>query len=144
MGGSSLTAPSLPQTVVLVGRDGSGNEVRYGFVLKQWFVHRGNKRDTQSNQISWCRGLGYRLARVRDLTNSNYNSLDANHYKRHIGAGFFAEWGSMDYYAAAGFVDRYYWTGDASGSNGFTVSSFYGDANSNSVSYRGYAVCTAP
>ncbi|MWN06191.1 hypothetical protein GQ598_07630, partial [Gilliamella sp. Pas-s95] len=62
--------PSLPQRFELVGRDGSGNEVRYGFVLRQWFVHRGNKWDTQSNQISWCSGLGYRMPRVRDLTNA--------------------------------------------------------------------------
>ncbi|SCC33311.1 hypothetical protein GA0061081_12024, partial [Gilliamella bombicola] len=38
---SPLDVPSLPQRFELVGRDSRGNEVRYGFVLKQWFVNRG-------------------------------------------------------------------------------------------------------
>ncbi|MWN05652.1 hypothetical protein [Gilliamella sp. Pas-s95] len=141
---------SLPQTVVLVGRDSRGNEVRYGFVLKQWFVNRGNKLDTQSNQSTWCSRLGYRIARVSDLTNSSYSSLGAtprssgNHYKRHIGAGFFTEWGGMYAYADAGFVYAHYWTSDAAGSDGFTVYSDDGHVSSYSASYSDYAVCTAP
>ncbi|WP_141671402.1 hypothetical protein, partial [Gilliamella sp. Gris1-4] len=66
----SLTRPSLPQTFELVGRDSNGNEVRYGFKLRQWFVHRGSQRASVSNQTSWCNSLGYRMPRVRDLTNA--------------------------------------------------------------------------
>ncbi|MWN05772.1 hypothetical protein [Gilliamella sp. Pas-s95] len=152
---SPLTVPSLPQRFELVGRDRrSGNEVRYGFVLKQWFVNRGGEEDTQSNQKSWCRGLGYRLARVSDLTNAvrtGGNPISGalphssdNSYMRHIGAGFFTEWGYMYYYGNAGFAVINYWTSDATGSNGFAVYSDNGGVNSRRVSYINYAVCTAP
>ncbi|SCC35323.1 hypothetical protein GA0061081_1291, partial [Gilliamella bombicola] len=147
---SPLTVPSLPQTFELVGRDRGGNEVRYGFVLRQWFVLRDNAVSL-SDQIFWCSRLGYRLARVRDLTNSNYRNLGAvpssgfNGYKRHIGAGFFSEWGLMAYYTDAGFVHHYgHWTSDAAGSNGFLVYSNFGDFYSYSASIRYAAVCTAP
>ncbi|MWN05822.1 hypothetical protein [Gilliamella sp. Pas-s95] len=145
---------SLPQTFELVGRDRGGNEVRYGFVLRQWFVHRGGKEVTQSNQISWCSGLGYRLVRVRDLTNAvrtgNYPisgavpSSSGNWYQRHIGAGFFTEWGYMFYYADAGFVNSHYWASDASGSDGFYVVSFNGNVYRLDIYSSDYAVCTAP
>ena len=147
---SSLARPSFPQTFELVGRDRSGNEVKYGFVLKQWFVNRGGQGASLSNQTTWCNSLGYRIPRIRDLTNSNYNNLGAtpsssgNNYKRHIGAGFFTEWGYMGYYTDAGFVINYYWTSDATGSYQFTVDSNYGYVNSDSASYSDYAVCTAP
>ncbi|MWP30424.1 hypothetical protein, partial [Gilliamella sp. Pra-s54] len=55
---SPLTRPSLPQTFELVGRDRRGNEVRYGFVLKQWFVNRGSQRKYYTNQTAWCNSLG--------------------------------------------------------------------------------------
>ncbi|WP_143421994.1 hypothetical protein [Gilliamella bombi] len=67
---SQITVPSLPQTFELVGRDRSGNEVRYGFVLRQWFVNRGDQSKTYSDQLAWCNGLGYCIPRVRDLTNA--------------------------------------------------------------------------
>ncbi|SCB73355.1 hypothetical protein GA0061081_101105 [Gilliamella bombicola] len=151
---------SLPQRFELVGRDGRGNEVRYGFVLKQWFVNRGDKRGTQSNHSSWCSSLGYRLARGSDLTNavcSGWNSGSScegfvgatpsssnNVYMRHIGAGFFTEWGYMGHYADAGFVDGGFWASDATGSYGFTVYSNSGIVGSVSVSVSDSAVCTAP
>ncbi|OCG35181.1 hypothetical protein A9G39_06360 [Gilliamella sp. Imp1-6] len=149
---SRLAVPSLPQTFELVGRDSHGNELRYGFVLRQWFVHRV-KYDTLSNQTSWCRSLGYRLSQVRDLTNvvTSYPisgatpSSSGNYYQRNIGAGFFTEWGVMYYYADAGFVNYNYWTSDAAaGSNGFTVYTAYGTVYSFSTSFRYYAVCAAP
>ncbi|NUF28134.1 hypothetical protein [Gilliamella sp. ESL0254] len=152
---SPLTVPSLPQRFELVGRDRrSGNEVRYGFVLKQWFVNRGNKTGSQSTQSTWCSRLGYHLPQVKDLTNAVRTgsnpisgalpSSSDNYYKRHIGAGFFTEWGDMYDYADAGFVNSFYWTGDATGSNGFFVYSYNGYVFSGSVSYSDYAVCTAP
>ncbi|SCB93001.1 hypothetical protein GA0061081_102374 [Gilliamella bombicola] len=151
---SPLAVPSLPQKFELVGRDSRGNEVRYGFVLKQWFVHRGKKWDSQYNQISWCSSLGYRLPQVKDLTNAvrtNSPSISgarpsspASYYQRHIGAGFFTEWGVMYRYADVGFVHYGYWTSDTTGSNGFDVYSQSGDIYSDSVSDSRYAVCSSP
>ncbi|MCO6517001.1 MAG: hypothetical protein J6586_11025, partial [Snodgrassella sp.] len=155
----SLTRPVLPQTFELVGRDSSGNEVRYGFVLRQWFVNRGGKVDYARDQTEWCRSLGYSMPRVRDLTNavcSGWNSNSYcqgavgatpssgfNAYKRHIGAGFFTEWGYMNNYADAGFVSRTYWTSDATGSTQFIVNPDNGAVASGSASRGSYAVCTA-
>jgi hypothetical protein len=119
-----ITKPKLPQTFELVGRDiNTGDEVvKYGFVLRQWFVNRGCQWKTYSDQLACCNSLGYRMPRVRDLTNSNYNNLGAapsssvNYYMRYIGAGFFTEWGSMHYYTDAGFNYNFYWTSDFSDS----------------------------
>ncbi|MWP30408.1 hypothetical protein, partial [Gilliamella sp. Pra-s54] len=157
---SPLTRPSLPQTFELVGRDRSGNEVRYGFVLRQWFVSRGYEYKPYRDQLAWCNSLGYRMPRVRDLTNAVCSgqwsgsycqgavgatpSSSDNAYKRHIGAGFFTEWGYMSHYAAAGFVSHYSWTSDATGSDQFTVSSYNGNVYSVRASSSYYAVCTAP
>jgi hypothetical protein len=115
-----IAKPRLPQTFELVGRDIYGGEVvKYGFVLRQWFVNRGSERKDYRDQLAWCNSLGYRMPRVRDLTNSNYNNLGAtpssgrNRYQRHIGAGFFTEWGDVVDYTDAGFVYIGYWTSDA-------------------------------
>ncbi|WP_176700321.1 hypothetical protein, partial [Gilliamella sp. Gris1-4] len=150
----SLTRPSLPQTFELVGRDSNGNEVRYGFKLRQWFVNRGSVKKDYSDHLIWCRSLGYRMPRVSDLTNAVRTdnppisgatpSSSDNNYQRHIGAGFFTEWGRMVNYADAGFVHYDYWTSDAAGSTQFSVYSFYGYVYSGSASYSSYAVCTAP
>ncbi|WP_176700374.1 hypothetical protein, partial [Gilliamella sp. Gris1-4] len=150
----SLTRPSLPQTFELVGRDSNGNEVRYGFKLRQWFVHRGSQRASVSNQTSWCNSLGYRMPRVRDLTNAVRTdnppisgaapSSSVNYYMRHIGAGFFTEWGTMGYYAVAGFVSYSFWTSDAAGSRQFTVNSSLGVVSSFSASNSFDGLCTAP
>ncbi|MWN32405.1 hypothetical protein GQ595_06770, partial [Gilliamella sp. Pra-s54] len=141
-------------TFELVGRGSNGNEVRYGFVLKQWFVNRGGQAASASTQTAWCNSLGYRMVRVRDLTNAVRTgtnpisgaapSSSGSHYQRHIGAGFFTEWGNMNYYADAGFVDHYYWTSDATGSNQFIVGWHYGNVSSYRASLSLYAVCTAP
>ncbi|MWN31368.1 MULTISPECIES: hypothetical protein [unclassified Gilliamella] len=144
-----ITVPSLPQTFELVGRDRSGNEVRYGFVLKQWFVHRSSQSKSYNEQLAWCNSLGYGMPRVRDLTNSNLYGLGAapsssgNYYERHIGAGFFTEWGWMNNYADAGFIKGGYWTSDVRGSNHLDVltsGGFYSYQDGG----RSYAVCTAP
>ncbi|WP_237410364.1 hypothetical protein, partial [Gilliamella sp. Pas-s95] len=71
-------------------------------------------------------------------------SSSNNVYMRHIGAGFFSEWGHMGYYADAGFVGINYWASDAAGSYGFYVRSYYGAVYSDSASPSTYAVCTAP
>ncbi|OCG34201.1 MULTISPECIES: hypothetical protein [unclassified Gilliamella] len=157
---SPLTSPSLPQDFELVGSDGRGNEVRYGFVLRQWFVNRGLQTASASNQTAWCNSLGYRMPRVRDLTNavcSGWNSgrycrgtvgatpsSGNNVFRRHIGAGFFTEWGYMSHYADVGFASFNYWTSDVVGGNGVYVYTYDGSVFTDNVSESGYAVCTAP
>ena len=128
-----IDTPSLPQTFELVGRDSDGKEVvKYGFVLKQWFINRGEVGQTPTNQISWCDSIGYRLSRVKDLTNAACpetllrqsdsqiefepvgdsrckGSIGAmplsmgNSYQRIIGAGLYSEWGRMDFYSGSNF-----------------------------------------
>ena len=120
---SRISKPSLPQTFELVGRDGQGNPVvKYGFTLKQWFVNRGNDTSKHSNALSWCNSIGYRMPRVKDLTNSSrFSSLGAtpsshsDHYMRHIGSGFFTEWGRMEDYSGIGFIRSSYRTSDSIG-----------------------------
>ncbi|WP_155266117.1 hypothetical protein [Gilliamella sp. Imp1-1] len=90
------------------------------------------------------------MPRVRDLTNSNYNNLGAtpsssgDHYQRHIGAGFFAEWGYMDYFTDVGFAYHDFWTSDVTDSNPFYVHSFNGDVSSFSANNSRYGACIAP
>ena len=126
-----IDRPSLPQTFELVGRDSSGNAVvKYGFVLKQWFVNRGSARRSPFSTSSWCNSLGgYRLVKVSDLTNASCPrgidycqgavgatpSSPDNMVRRHIGGGLFSEWGDMFGYAEADFNyenSRVYWTQD--------------------------------
>ncbi|MCX8662808.1 hypothetical protein J3U27_06635, partial [Gilliamella sp. B2911] len=139
-----ISKPTLPQTFELVGRDSNGAPVvKYGFTLKQWFVNRGSKYDTPSNILSWCNSIGYRMPTVKDLTNASCPNNDSRcrgsvgatpsspskYYMRHIGSGFFTEWGSMDDYSGVGFSYLWYWTSDPnpSGSSQFIVHTSYGD-----------------
>ncbi|NUF49327.1 hypothetical protein [Gilliamella sp. ESL0250] len=161
---SPLTVPSLPQTFELVGRDSSGNEVRYGFVLRQWFVHRGTKQDYWSNQISWCGRLGYRAPKLKELTNAKcgsdnrfpcYDGIDGAtpssntwYNTRYIGAGFFTEWGDLGHYYIdggsnfIGFWDSS-WTSDATDS-GVHFIVYGGDVRIRDGSYREHIYCTTP
>ncbi|OCG79213.1 hypothetical protein A9G44_12000 [Gilliamella sp. Occ4-3] len=162
---SQIAKPGLPQTFELVGRDKDGYEVvKYGFVLRQWFVSRGGQLANHPNQTTWCNSLGYRMPRVRDLTNAVCSgwssgswcqgavgatpSSSDNHYLRHIGAGFFTEWSHMTFYTDAGFAAGFYWTSDVTGSDQFYVYSTHGDVYSffASASDRAslYGLCTAP
>ncbi|OCG41786.1 hypothetical protein [Gilliamella sp. Bif1-4] len=158
---SQIAKPELPQTFELVGRDRYGIEVvKYGFVLRQWFVNRGGQYEPYSDQLAWCNSLGYRMPRVRDLTNAkcgvNFNFPCINgvdgatpssvhrEYQRQIGAGFFTEWGYMHYYRDAGFVPYNYWTSDAVGSFQFDVYSYSGLVGNAFVSSSRYGLCTAP
>ncbi|MCX8585624.1 hypothetical protein J3U16_04210 [Gilliamella sp. B3023] len=147
-----ISKPTLPQTFELVGRDTNGTPVaRYGFTLKQWFVNRGSKWDNYSNTLSWCNSLGYRLPSVRDLTNavrsdgiisSATPSSPGNYFMRHIGSGFFTEWGKMDDYSGVGFYSLWYWTSDPRGSRQFIVNPNYGNVD---WTYGGYSgLCSHP
>ena len=136
---SPISKPTLPQTFELVGRDTNGTPVvKYGFTLKQWFVNRGDERKNYSNTSSWCSRIGYRVPRVRDLTNASYNrstptpsSSSGNYYQRRIGSGFFTEWGKMSDYSGVGFYDRWYWTSDPYDSTQFIVNTYEGYATRN-------------
>ncbi|WP_218059406.1 hypothetical protein [Gilliamella sp. Bim1-2] len=168
-----IAKPRLPQTFELVGRDIYGVEVvKYGFVLRQWFVSRWEGFSRYSNQLAWCNGLGYRMPRVRDFTNAkcgmeSVNGVDAefpckngvdgatplsrgNWSMRYIGAGFFTEWGNMDRYADAGFVHLGFWTSETAGSNQLYVSALGGYVDNLSPSphlagiYYNSALCSAP
>ncbi|OCG61482.1 hypothetical protein [Gilliamella sp. GillExp13] len=99
---SRIAKPKLPQTFELVGRDIYGVEVvKYGFVLRQWFVHRGYLgHSLYGKQLAWCNSIGYQMPRVRDLT--NHRARFSLGYRRHIGAGFFTEWGNMHLYEDGG------------------------------------------
>ncbi|OTQ77110.1 hypothetical protein [Gilliamella apis] len=128
--GKKIIAPSLPQTFELVGKgkDSHNNDImlKYGFVLKQWFVNRGYISTVLSRQGSWCLnlglGLGYRLPRLRELTNASACSeiycpsvvypSNSYHYSRRIGAGFLAEWGNMQRYKDEAKQHYAYWSSE--------------------------------
>jgi hypothetical protein len=106
---SRITVPRLPQIFELVGRNRHGEEViKYGFVLQKWFVTRAHGTESRRLQEAWCNGLGYRLSRVKDLTNavcvernglrckpglSAAPSSNRDIVDRRIGAGMIGEWG---------------------------------------------------
>jgi hypothetical protein len=150
----NILRPSLPATFELVGRDSGGNAViKYGFVLKQWFVNRGSKYDSASNQEAWCNSIGYSLPRVRDLTNASdlYGdgfigatpSSSDNYYQRHINAGFFTEWGSMGSYPSARFTYYGCWTSDTAGSSQFDVLSNIGEVSKGEPKSNRFVVCAS-
>ncbi|MCX8680124.1 hypothetical protein J3U22_10945 [Gilliamella sp. B2865] len=150
-----LPTISLPQTFELVGRDSNGAPVvKYGFTLKQWFVHRGSKRDYYSSTLSWCNSIGYRLPKVKDLTNSNYDfdnlglgatpSSPGDHYMRHIGSGFVTEWGRLYDYSGVGFLNHWYWTSDPRGSSQFIVDILDGDVSWSDTYLDYYGLCSHP
>ena len=160
----SIAIPTLPQIFELIGRDSQGNEVvKYGFELKQWFVNRGTSYYDYSNTLSWCNSLGYRMPKVKDLTNASCQGADSspnlcqgvvgatppslnNHYQRRIGAGLFTEWGDTTTYASANFINHWYGTSDLYDSSKqsvfFVVSAVDGMVvNSNA---GGTGICVSP
>ncbi|OCL22119.1 hypothetical protein A9G07_08445 [Gilliamella sp. wkB72] len=158
-----ISKPTLPQTFELVGRDSRGNAVvKYGFTLKQWFVNRGNVTESNySPALSWCSRIGYRVPKVKDLTNASCRgshsgtrcqgsvgatpSSPYNYYQRRIGSGFFTEWGYMEDYSGVGFKRAFYWTSDPHGREQFTVSSNDGFVEWNSdTNYYISGLCVYP
>ncbi|WP_133053375.1 hypothetical protein [Gilliamella apis] len=170
---SPIGIPSLPQAFEIVGKmkDGgreTGVVVKYGFVLKQWFVNRQKRFYTYRDTSTWCTKVGYRMPTVKDLTNASCKgegvgnpyycegsvgatpSAPNNYYTRHIGAGFFSEWGKMqdysggDFHGGRNYDDAYYWTSDRSPHNAFfVVNSNTGAISVNMYSER-YGVCVYP
>lgn len=158
---SPISKPPLPLTFELVGYDSNNNAVvKYGFVLKQWFVNRGDVKEYASNMSSWCNSIGYRVPKVKDLTNavcsgghsSTYcqGSVGAtpssvqNTYQRQIGAGFFTEWGEMGYYTGVGIDAFDYWTSDVTGSYKFVVYSYNGAVSSGNPKFSRNGICSHP
>ena len=166
---SPIGIPSLPQAFEIVGKmKESGREtgvvVKYGFVLKQWFVNRQKHFYTYRDTSTWCTKIGYRMPTVKDLTNAACKGRYAdycegsvgatpssanNNYTRHIGAGFFSEWGMMQDYPHGDFHgpdydSAFYWTSDITPNpNDF----FVVNSNIGSVQHdRGHerAVCVYP
>ncbi|WP_141670920.1 hypothetical protein [Gilliamella sp. wkB178] len=116
---SNIKTVLLPQTFVLVGYDSSYREVvRYGFVLKQWFINNGSNCDKYAHVLSLCSRLGYHVAEFKELTNNasrNSSGAIVGTYQRNIGAGLFSEWGYMPSYTGSGFSTNFrgaafYWT----------------------------------
>ena len=160
-----IARPSLPQVFELVGRDSSGNAViKYGFVLKQWFVNRSpsdGEGHSYSSTSSWCNKIGYRLVKVKDLTNADCRELSSdcqgatpsspdNKYRHHIGVGLFSEWGNLcsTYYNPFGSFPcgTSYWTQDRVGSSQeyFVVNSEYGRVSHDRYNNYAYGVCVYP
>ena len=167
-----IDRPSLPQVFELVGRDSSGNAVvKYGFELKQWFIHRGNHKNNLSNMSSFCNKIGYRVAKVSDLTNAicptRYERLcggavgatpSSPDYmmRRHIGGGFFSEWGDMRDYREAEFPNYHsismvrFWTNDSLWDNAvgqrryYFVNSYDGEFSYTYDTHDYYVACVYP
>ncbi|OTQ34013.1 hypothetical protein B6C97_11365 [Gilliamella apis] len=164
-----IDRPSLPQTFELVGRDSSGNAVvKYGFELKQWFV--GGGQGSHSFASSKCNSFGYRLPIISDLTNAtcpgDYSDSDEcqgavgatpsspdRYLRRHIGAGFFTEWGDVSTYRGSVFYGstNQYWTSEQKSDNNkyFLVHSLIGRIFTYSderehMGNNAYALCVYP
>ncbi|MCX8675982.1 hypothetical protein J3U16_11855, partial [Gilliamella sp. B3023] len=150
-----ISKPTLPQTFELVGRDTNGAPVvKYGFTLKQWFVNTGSVYKNYSNTLSWCNSLSYRMPSVSDLTNAvrTYSpaisgatpSSSGNHFMRHIGSGFFTEWGHLFDYSGVGFVFARYWISNPNGSRGQLLVVHTNHGGVLSVSSDAYGLCSHP
>ena len=149
-----ITMPTLPQTFELVGRDSSGNAiVKYGFTLKQWFVNRGKTYYSYPSMESWCNSIGYRLPKVKDLTNAKRYEItggtpssSGDYYMRTIGAGLLAEWGNIGKYNRANFdAVQWYWTSDIKGLSRFVVFPKDGHVHWAEPSYdKSVGLCTYP
>ncbi|MWN31430.1 hypothetical protein GQ595_03535 [Gilliamella sp. Pra-s54] len=161
---SPLSVPTLPQTFELQGKDSSGRViVKYGFKLKQWFVNRGAEKAILSNQETWCSSLGYRIIKIKDVTNAKCGIqtawfpcvgdidgatplADSDDFQRRVGVGFFSEWSEPSDYKTASFVQGPYWTNEAANSrDNFFVNSNSGTVFHNRASYyKKYGLCTTP
>ncbi|OTQ51746.1 hypothetical protein B6D06_02335 [Gilliamella apis] len=166
-----IARPSLPQTFEIVGRDRSGNAVvKYGFVLKQWFVG-GDYGGSHSFVSSKCNSFGYRVPKASDLTNATCQpawgqsqdvcqgaegatpSSPNNRALNHIGGGLFTEWGEMSHYHNYNRVNQFiedgrYWTSDQTSENNVQgYHKVYGDGNGGFIydgSNSAYGVCVYP
>ncbi|OCG03054.1 hypothetical protein [Gilliamella sp. wkB112] len=146
-GTTDANKPDLPQTFELIGYDSGGRAaLKYGFVLKQWFIGAGNRNTSYYTLNSWCRGMGYRLPLVKELTNSTTRGA---HYQRRIGAGFFTEWGNIELYYDANFAKRHgqtnlYWTSETTSVWYYTVYGVDGSLDQYTPYFNHTATCVYP
>jgi hypothetical protein len=161
----TIAKPTLPQLFVLKGYDKSNNVViKYGFVLKQWFVHRGTKRASYSDSLAWCNSLGYRQPKIKDITNAKCGLDDrfpcvngingtvptSNSWfrQRRIDAGFSTEWGDVSFYIGSSFFNDNYdwhWTSDVfDRSSHFVVSPAEATVYFHWDGDNWYSLCTYP
>ena len=139
-----IDRPSLPQVFELVGRDSHGNAiVKYGFVLKQWFIHSGTYSNTRSIISSKCNSFGYRVTKVRDFTNASCQGRNSeycrgydeivgtnpqNTYVRSIGEGFIPEWGiQLNRYIGFDVHYTIYWTSEQTSDNLYNIVVMWGN-----------------
>jgi hypothetical protein len=138
--------------------------IKYGFVLKQWFVHRGTKRASYSDSLAWCNSLGYRQPKIKDITNAKCGLDDrfpcvngingtvptSNSWfrQRRIDAGFSTEWGDVSFYIGSSFFNDNYdwhWTSDVfDRSSHFVVSPAEATVYSHWDGDNWYSLCTYP
>lgn len=131
-----VNRPSLPQTFELIGYDNNGNAaIKYGFVIRKWYIHRAAREYNVETQKNWCANTGYRLVKVNDLTNAWCNnwwdsrspckgavgaspSSPENHLQRQIGAGLLSEWSWLNFYGGMAYTEWVYWTDDIKSNSG--------------------------
>ena len=161
---SRIDKISLPQVFELVGRDSPGGRgnviVKYGFVLQQWFVSRGDNLNNYSDLLSWCTKIGdYRVPMVKELTNATCQGNGAsykcegavgatpsspnNHFQRRIGAGFLTEWGNVSKYNSGFFPRSNTWAADEKDDYHFQVIAKNGEVFSHPTTF-GYGLCVYP
>ena len=161
---SRIDKISLPQVFELVGRDSPGGRgnviVKYGFVLQQWFVSRGDNLNNYSDILSWCTKIGdYRVPMVKELTNATCQGNGAsykcegavgatpsspnNHFQRRIGAGFFTEWGNVSKYNSGFFPRSNNWAADEKDDTHFQVIANNGQVHSHPTG-ASYGLCVYP
>ncbi|MCX8582842.1 hypothetical protein, partial [Gilliamella sp. B3372] len=113
----------------------------------------GSKLNWYPQALSWCNSLGYQVPKVKDLTNAVRTgvypisgatpSSPGNHYMRHIGSGFLAEWGRLYDYSSA-FGSSWYWTSDPHGSDQFIVKTDDGTVHWSYSYPNNYILCSHP
>jgi len=156
---SHVKKPTLPQTFELIGKgkDIHNNDVvvKYGFQLQKWFILRGQVLGDFTPQIEWCDKIGYRATKIKDLTNAKYEGVESatplssgNYFQRHIGAGFFTEWGTMQRYSGAEFPDIYnFWQNDEYKKKPYVASQTNGFIRNYAVKHfgdGGHVLCVTP
>ncbi|OCG07973.1 hypothetical protein A9G13_07155 [Gilliamella sp. wkB178] len=152
-----VTVPNLPQQFEIVGYDSNHTAVvKYGFVLKQWFIVREDDW-YQEDMAAWCPRIGYRLIKIKDVTNAFYTGIkdprDAhrfvgatpsstgNHLQRNIGAGFLTEWSNMHEY---GYNYTKYWTSEVDDINRDFIIDGDGSVRYEMVHFMMRGACTYP
>ncbi|OCG00822.1 hypothetical protein [Gilliamella sp. wkB112] len=158
---ATLVKPILPQTFEIVGYDNSNSAVlKYGFVLKEWFVARKSWGMGYQDAERYCSSYGYRLPNLKELTNSlDTSSLgfvgatpssNGNWYQRNIGTGLLSEWGATyGYYETDSditYISKNIWSSSTNENKVFYVSPDIGMVGNSYLDWVEYfdAICVYP